>query len=517
MKTFIQIITVVLVLITIQPICAQPGSLDLTFGTDGIVISPLTIQSEQGYKVVVQPDGKILLAGFQEENNIGDYIIARYNADGSLDNNFGNGGFAVIDGGTDSEYAYDMVLQDDGKVLLGGSAYNQYTTVDDFALLRLNADGSPDNTFGTSGIVMTDINGEFDNAFSMALQDDGKILLAGHTYISGKRNACVVRYNTDGSLDAAFGSGGIAMTSIGCITDRTRDIGLQQDGKIVICGYINDGADDHTFVCRFNADGTLDQSFANNGIATLDIGGNDDKLWALCILPGGKILVGGYTRNSSNENDYLMIRYLTDGSLDNSFGSNGIKMHNFNSTDIIIDMILQADGKILTAGGAFVFELARFLENGDADIGFGNNGIVHTNINTGSDFSQTLCLQDDGKIIVAGHSKENSEYDFSLARYHAEEGGFIDDQDVTFGAINVYPNPAINNITVEYQISSHEKISIGLHAIDGKNMATLLDDQSRQAGSHTENLTLPEGLATGIYLLQISSSQGVVVFRLEVN
>jgi len=308
MKSIPFFISIFFSIVFSQFLPAQPGSLDDSFGNEGIVIAPLTDHSEQAYKVIVQPDGKILLAGFQEENNIGDFAVARYNASGILDETFGNGGFAIIDGGTDSESAYDIVLQNDGKIILGGSVFNQLTTVDDFALLRLNTDGSPDNTFGTGGLVITDIDGYHDNAYGMALQPDGKILLGGDGYTNDRRNVCVVRYNTNGSLDASFGNGGIAINAIGCGTNKTKAIALQADGKIIAAGYFNEGINDQAFVTKFNSDGTVDNSFGNNGVAIFDIGGNDDRFWSLCILDDAKILAGGYTRNASNENDYLMVR-----------------------------------------------------------------------------------------------------------------------------------------------------------------------------------------------------------------
>ncbi len=510
-----------LLIIIAFPVKAQPGSLDATFGNEGIVTAPLTSLSEQAYKVLVQPDGKILLCGMQEEAYISDFVVARYNPGGTLDNNFGNGGIAVIDGGidSDSECARAMALQDDGKILLGGSIYNQFSTVDDFALIRLNSDGSPDVSFGTGGVVITDIDEGWDNAYGIALQDDGKILLGGEGYTNNKRNVCVIRYNTDGLLDATFGSGGIALHSIGTEGDKTKAIVLQDNGKILLCGYFSDGSDDQTFVSRFNSDGTVDNTFGNNGTATLDIGGNEDRFWTMCILDDGKILAGGYTRTPANDNDYLLVRYLTDGTLDNNFGSNGIMMHNFGSNDIMIEMVVQPDGKILSAGGAFSFELIRFLENGSLDTDFGSNGIVNTSIGT-SCFAQSICMQNDGKIIVAGHSKDGTdEYDFSLARYHSEEGGFLEEQPAIFDHIKVFPNPVLtgNNITLEYTLHAVKEVSIELLSIDGKFLEVIGEKQYRKTGLHKESFILLHDLSAGIYLLRLSSAQGSAVIRLEIN
>ena len=517
MKSVSFLISLSLIIVFSQILPAQPGSLDNSFGNEGIVIAPLSSSDEFGYSVAIQPDNKIILAGHRETNNVKDFAIVRYNPDGSMDNNFGNGGLVIFDGGTDSDKAISVIIQDDGKILIGGSVYHHLTTLDDYAMARFNADGTPDNTFGTGGLVTTDINGEWDNAYAMAIQNDGKILLAGEAYMGGKRNVGIVRYNPDGSCDCSFGSGGFAILSIGSVIDRTRAIALQADGKILAGGWMNNGLDDQLFLTRFNTDGSTDNTFGNNGVATLDIGGNDDRCWVVNVLTDGKILVGGQSGTSGNY-DYLLVKYLPDGTLDNTFGSNGIALNNFGPNDYVSDMVVQTDGKILTAGGAFSFELVRFLETGYPDTGFGINGLVNTSIGPSFSFSLTLCLQADGKIIVAGHSKDPNNYDFSLARYHAEEGGYINDQDNTFQSVSLYPNPVSDNhFTIEYLLSSGQEITIELLSADGKQVQVLQNKQHRKAGNNTEILSLPGSISAGLYFIRLSSFDGSSILKLNVD
>jgi uncharacterized delta-60 repeat protein len=517
MKSKSFIISLCLSILFSQFLPAQPGSLDDSFGNEGIVIAPLSSSDEFGYQVALQPDNKIVLAGYVETNNIRDFAVARYNPDGSMDNSFGNGGLVIFDGGTDADMAVSMILQDDGKILIGGSVYNQFTTVDDYAMVRFNADGTPDNTFGTGGLVTTDFGGNWDNAYAMAIQDDGKILLAGEAYTEGKRNVGIVRYNPDGSCDCSFASTGFAILSIGSVLDRTRAIALQTDGKILAAGWFNDGLDDQLFLTRFNTDGSSDNTFGNNGVATLDIGGKDDRCWDIKVLTDGKILVSGSNGTPGN-NDYLLVKYLSDGTLDNNFGSNGIALNNFGINDLALEMLIQADGKILTAGSAFTFELIRFLETGYPDPDFGNNGIVNTNIGTNSSFSQTLTQQTDGKIIVAGFSSDGTNRDFSLARYHAEESGYIIDQDETFQSVSLYPNPVSDNhFTIEYLLSSGQDISIELLSADGKQVQVLQNKQHRKAGNNTEVLSLPGSISDGLYFIRLSSLEGSSILKLNVD
>ena len=516
MKTLSIFSSIIILIFIIQPVMAQPGSLDESFGTGGIITAPLTTHGEHGYAATIQPDGKILVAGFQDVSGNQNFAVARYNTNGSLDNSFGTGGLVLFDAGTESDAAWALALQDDGKIILGGSVYNQNTTFDDYALVRLNSDGTPDNTFGTGGLVITDIDGYWDNAYAMVLQTDGKILLAGEGYITSNRKVCVVRYNTDGTLDASFGAGGIAIHVIGCGEERTRAIALQADGKIIVAGYFNEGIDDQTFVTRFNSDGTVDNTFGNNGTATLDIAGNDDQFWTLYILPDGKILAGG-TTDPADDPDYLLVKYLSDGTLDNSFGSNGMALNNFGVNDFLKSMIVDADGKILTAGGGFSFELIRFLDTGYPDTDFGTNGIVNTSIGNFC-FAHSVCLQADGRIVVSGHSNDGNDYDLAVARYHAAEGSYVDEQSALFAHVNVFPNPVLsgNNINLEYTLEEDEELSIELLSINGKLLEVLSEKQNSKAGPHKESYKLPGHLSAGIYFMRLTSSQGSAVVRLEI-
>ncbi len=488
----------------IVPAQCQPGSLDLNFGSNGIAISPLTEYRELLLAIAVQPDGKIVVAGLQEISSSGDMAVARYNADGSPDNTFGTNGFAAIDLGTDSDAAWCMALQDDGKILLGGSVNNQFTTVDDYALVRINTDGILDNSFGTGGIVVTDVDGFWDNAFAIDIQSDGKIILAGNGYSDDQRNCCLVRYNSDGSLDATFGIGGIAMNSIGLIYSKTRDVEIQDDGKIVAVGHFNDGDDDHTFVTRFNADGSVDNSFGNNGAATLDVAANDDSFLAVCIQPDGKILAAGFTYEINQENDVLVVRYNTDGTLDNTFGNgSGIYLHNFNTNDIITDLVLQPDGKILTAGGAYNFELARLMTDGSKDFSFGVDGVVNTPVGNYSN-SEVLCLYGDNMVVVGGSAHDGSEYNFAVTRHYLDESGGIADQQNVFSKISVYPNPNIGDqITLEYVIDNTEVLSAEILSVSGKKIDVLINTQLRAAGHHEEDLRMPANLSAGIYFIRL--------------
>ncbi|MEA3478344.1 MAG: T9SS type A sorting domain-containing protein [Bacteroidota bacterium] len=496
---------------------AQPGSLDNTFGTGGVAIGPSYPSDDRSQDMLIQPDGKILLGGYSDSGTSSDFSIARYNADGTPDNNFGTNGIVFIDLGTDSDWCWSIALQADGKILMGGTVYHQFTTNNDFALVRLNSNGTADITFGTGGIVTTDIEGLWDDGYDVALQADGKILLGGEAYIVDGRDFCIVRYNPDGTLDNTFGTAGVVLTSFGSVRDRLRNICLQDDGKIVACGWTENASEDDIAVARYNTDGNLDNTFGTGGMLVLPSALASERAWDIKMQSDGKMLLSGY----SNDNGFiniLLARLNTDGSPDNTFGNNGISIPVFSGNEMGLSFALQGDGKILVTGEAFHFSLSRYLTDGSVDTEFGEDGIVITNPGTGYSFSTSVAVQSDGKIVVGGYAENDDTQNFTLIRYHAEESGGIKDNNITFQSAHLYPNPVPgNSFTIEYLLSSRQEISIELLTSDGKMLQVWQSRQSREAGIITENLLLPEIIATGIYFIRLSSPRESIMLKLNVE
>src|SRR5262249_9600003 len=235
------------------------GSLDSSFGTGGKVTTDFG-RLERNPAVAIQPDGKIVSAGMSESGPAGDIALARYNTDGSLDTSFGIGGTLTTDLGN-YEAGSAMVLQPDGKIVVGGLTYvGVYGTNAAFLLVRYNPDGSIDSTFGSGGAVITLI-GVYCGLHDIALQPDGKIVAVGSAYRTGfsTQDFAVARYNPDGSLDASFGSGGTLTTDITGFQVATA-LAIQTDGRVCVAGYastsLSDSAYDFALV-RYNSDGTL--------------------------------------------------------------------------------------------------------------------------------------------------------------------------------------------------------------------------------------------------------------------
>jgi len=321
------------------------GTLDTTFGSSGKVIQPIGSAEDYGYSLAIQSDGKILLGGYCFNGNY-DFCIARFNSDGTLDTSFGTSGKVIQPIGSANDYGYSLAIQPDGKILLGGNCSG------DFCIARFNSDGTLDTTFGNSGKIIQPIGSYNDWGQSLAIQPDGKILLGGHYYNGSNDDFCIARFNSDGTLDTTFGNSGKIMQPIGSYDDFGNSLAIQPDGKILLGGRCSNGSNSDFCIARFNSDGTLDTTFGSpNGYIIQSIGSSDDGGFSLAIQPDGKILLGGICLNGSNS-DFCIARFNSNGTLDTTFGSpNGYIIQSIGpSDDFGISLAIQPDGKILLGG-----------------------------------------------------------------------------------------------------------------------------------------------------------------------
>jgi uncharacterized delta-60 repeat protein len=385
---------------------ATDGDLDLTFGTAGRVITNF-INRDEATALAIQPDGKIVAAGFggwYAPNNA-DFALARYNTDGSLDMTFGISGRVLTDVSGVHDSITALVIQPDGKILVAGVAGLIY--FDDFALARYNGDGSLDMSFGNAGRVTTHLSDFSDVVSALAIQPDGKIIAAGSagsdfdTADSG--DFALARYNTDGSLDMTFGRSGIVTTRLADRSSSISDLAVLSDGRIVTVGSV----ETNSALVRFNRDGSLDQSFGISGVVTTDFSGRSH---ALAIESDGKLIVSG--RAAGN---FAIARYNSDGSLDTTFGILGKVTSDFFGT--VQGAAIQSDGGILIAStgnhsGSNIGIIARYSRFGLLDTTFGAGGMVELP----SFFLTDMVIQIDGKIVTAGETSSSDAGDFALFR-----------------------------------------------------------------------------------------------------
>ncbi|MEM7314167.1 MAG: LamG-like jellyroll fold domain-containing protein, partial [Planctomycetota bacterium] len=389
---------------------------------DGIETTAFGVGDDSGSETVVLPNGEILVVGSSNNGSDDDFAIARYNSDGSLDTSFGGGnGFVVttISGGDD--YASSVAVQQDGKILLSGT--NDATN--DFVVVRYDADGTLDTSFGTAGIVTTDISGGFDNGYDLLVQQDGKVVVLG-THDSGDSEATLIRYNSDGSLDASFGTGGIVTTSYGTDDAYTLAATLQADGKILITGFAGGATNDDVLLARYNTDGTLDTTFGSgSGFVLTAVGTASDYGYAVATQDDGKIVVAGPSFGGS-DSGFTILRYNADGTLDTSFsGGDGIATTTLSSGyDIPNTIVVQSDGKLVVSGSTENgsdedVAVVRYNSDGTLDTSFGTGGIVTIDVASGNDYGY-LALQEDGKLVLAGSSDHGANEDVLVIRLNSD-------------------------------------------------------------------------------------------------
>lgn len=434
------------------------GFLDTTFGSGGIVTTGISNGSaDDARAVLVQPDGKLVAAGGR------DFAMVRYNPSGSLDTSFGSGGKVSTSlgtaGGARAAALYPAGTANAGKIVLGGFAGKASSSGSwDFALARYNANGTLDTSFGNRGKVVTDFGGHYDEIDSIALQSDGKIVVAGMTLVPGSSTNgyqfALARYNNNGTLDSSFGSGGKVITKIASGDEWFNAVAIQPDGKIVAAGYaggIYYPGVSEIVVARYTSTGVLDtDSTAGFGPIVSTTGqrtgfavpywSGEENAYALALQPDGMIVVAGQTDTVpvNSGAHFVLARFNSAGSLDATFGNAGKVATQVSSYDWAWGLALQPNGKIIASGtanngsgsGFNGFALARYNVNGSLDDGsvndstpgdsFGTAGKTIIVIGSGGNGSRAVALQSDGKIVSAGFSYNGSDFDFTLARYQGD-------------------------------------------------------------------------------------------------
>jgi uncharacterized delta-60 repeat protein len=390
------------VAITVTPVNDAPT---FSSGT-GNVTTPISSGDDWARAMTLQSDGKMVLVGYSSNGSNDDFAVVRYNADGSLDTSFGTGGKVTISVGSSSDQAYAVTTQTDGKIVVSGTSYNGSNL--DFAVIRLNTGGSLDTSFSGDGKVMVDFASGTDEAQSVVVQPDGKIIVGGYTNAS---LFALTRLNSDGTLDTSFGTAGKATTDVTAALDSGYSLTLQSDGKILFAGAGNN----NFAVVRYSSDGTLDSSFGTGGKVETDLAGGTDYGRSVVVNSDGTILVSGY----SSFGDFLLVKYTSTGTLDTSFGGGTGKVTtDISGADNALDLAVQADGKIILGGynGSFNTTLVRYNVNGSLDTSFGSNGKVTTTISSGS-FIEGLAVRPDGRIVAGVTATVGGNRDFGIISY----------------------------------------------------------------------------------------------------
>ena len=430
-----------LVLVALASVIARAadGDLDAAFSGDGKVKTDINNTFDAGSAMVIQPDGKIVVAGYSVFNDPAFMSIVRYNPDGSLDINFGSGGKVASDVFI-TQMRVDLAIQSDGKIVVVGTVPPETGFPTNFGIARFNADGTPDMSFGVGGKAIADFGGNYDEPSSLTIQADGKVVVAGVTAPDANfllSDFAFARFDANGNLDPTFGIAGLVSLDFTNVYDRANAVTVQPDGKIVGVGITTPSGTDGDFAAvRLEANGSPDVAFGAAGKVTTDFFGDRDEAHAIVIQPvDGKMVVAGKAGLATNVADFGLVRYLADGSLDPGFGVGGmVKTDFFNLPDAAYDVALQSDGKIVASGPICPdasnietlvdFGTARYNIDGTLDATFGTAGKVTTDFGH-IDEAHAVAIQANCQIVVAGYSWpiETGNSDIALARYLSSGNG----------------------------------------------------------------------------------------------
>jgi len=397
-----------------SPASAAPGDLDPAFGGDGRITTDLGAD-EVLQDMAIQADGKIVAVGSTGAGDRLDFLVVRYNPDGSLDATFGGDGTVTTSFASSIAVARAVVVQPDGKLVVAGSDGS-------VVLARYNPDGSLDNSFDGDGRATGPARAA---ALDVAIQADGKIIVAGTQPFGTTSGGFLARFNADGSLDPTFGFGG----TVGDTTWENVALAVQPDGKVVVAGHARYGPgscfvfSDYVLKRR-NPDGSLDTTFDGDGTFRTNFGytfqsdfcggpGGDARATAVALQPDGRIVAAARVGPG-----YVLVRHNTNGSLDPTFGGDGTVGVDFPVNALAV----QPDGRIVVAGGADGdFALARYNPDGSLDTTFDGDGMARTDFG-GDDSAEAVAIQADGKVLAGGTTRGPGA-DFALARYLGADGG----------------------------------------------------------------------------------------------
>ncbi len=490
---------------------AQAGMLDRTFGYGGINCTEWGGNWVPEGSMLIRPDDKIVLTTYHFTRNETDLFFTRWTKDGIRDTTFGMFGVVKFDMGLNEYVNGKAALTPSGKFVIPGGARFYSSDSNDsthFILFRFNSDGTIDSSFNNCGYIIWE-DAEYRNSPGVVVQDDEKIILALNAYGTG--NALLVRYNIDGTEDVTFGNNGRVSLSNGI-----SQIALQDDGKIVILSIVLNGSEGDIMLLRFNSDGSVDNTFGNNGITTLRIPTTNEVCSDIAFDSYGRIIVAGSSRYHEREPDmnisFLTARFLNNGKPDSTFNGSGfVKTSADENSNINIAkrVFVQPDNKVIVGGitfkaeGGYSIAMLRYNEDGTRDMNFGYYGLVVLDMYYVNDIYDVK-LQSNNKIILSGSVTGTSEFAQVLARYRNNVTD-VEEEDlpVSFMLSQNYPNPFNPTTMRKYSIpananvETHGRVSLRMYNVLGEEVATLVNEK-QSPGEYSVQFNATD-LPSGVY------------------
>lgn len=453
MKFFIQTSLFLILGLSLPVISGAVENLDPDFGNNGQLTTEFSIYDDQAFAITVQPDGKILVAGHSDNGSDTDIAIARYLSDGSPDKSFNFTGQVTVAVGSGDDNGLALIVQEDGKILVAGTTDNGDDL--DVAVIRLQSDGLPDMDFDQDGQVVIPLPDSDDRAQSVLVQKDGKIILAGSSEGKDNTQLFLARLNSDGSLDENFASKGLVSdnkTDADTNDNAALSAALQDDGRILLAGSSSTGEISRAALFSFLESGQVDETFGNNGIS---VSGQDEEkslFYDLKILEDGRIRAAGATLAESYRS-VLLAGFESDGNAEQTFGTQGIVQTDLGVDTVAYSLAIGKDGTIYLAGSSRKnqdsdFVLIHYSATGHAldagaaaeieeeeeeevsinvsslvvrDTISGPQGYTLTDFDENNDVARAIYIQDDGTILLAGSAENGKDSDFAVLRYSPEQ------------------------------------------------------------------------------------------------
>lgn len=518
MRSTQRTLAIALLLGASQTLLAQPGALDPSFNTTGYVVQPVNT-GDGVQKILVQADQKILSIGMSWDATFtARAYVFRYLPDGTPDTDFATNGVFTYE--LDNEaLLYSGMITAAGKILLVGATtdYETYRML----LIQLNEDGTPDDSFGTNGVVVQSVgqaptfNEDF--AYNVAQDASGNILVCGNSHGADYvRRPVVVRFTSTGALDTDFGVDGVATIPVMQVgASAFKCVRVQPDGKILASGYFGETELWYTLLlARFHADGTLDDTFSGDGVVRHSYGNVDDLAQEFVLTPDGSILTAGKTVTVNYNYSALLMKFTPAGELDASFGNAGAVKEDLDDFDYGWNLALQNDGRIIMAGtsgdgppNGFDLAVWKYLPDGTRDNGFGSNGLVQHVIPTYYTMIYGMAMQADGRILIGGQARTtiNENYFFTARLENGIFSGITEAG--ASAAIIAMPNPATPGSFIA--LRSEQPIlpdaSVALTTADGRLVQSYPKNVLRR-GTNGIGLQLPDDLSAGAYRITLQQA-----------
>lgn len=495
--------------LSFAPLTAQPGTLDPSFGTGGKVRTTAGKNDIYSEKVLVQTDGKIIVGGYTKNTSNKDFVVVRYNSDGTLDTTFGIKGKVTTDFGGLDDYILSAALQKDGKIVVAGYV-DSLGIRKKMGIARYNVNGTLDSSFRGYGKVAfkVTLNYKPESIEDILIQPDGKIVAIGKAY----DDMVVVRLDSNGYFDSTFNNKGWSNIIGSHFVDGGTCLALQPDGKIVAAGYIFTTPYNQYYLARLTTDGKLDTSFNSVGINFLEIRYHGEGYPSgIAIQSDGKIIIAGRTEITVSV-ECALTRLDTNGRYDKSFAGKGFRNYYIpGGTSYFNDVLIQPDGKILAVGTlskAYDSQiiLARINNDGSFDGSFNSTGFAILSYGNKYNHGNSLALQADNKIVVAGgYMNDSIVNSIVVARYHSGLISSIPHQVIT--NTRIYPNPANEFLNLEFNLTVPEHVSIYIMDMQGRIVLDITKNEAMEAGLHSSVVDLAT-LSNGAYILVLKTQIG---------